>query len=613
MKKISLLISALVVLSLNAAKIEWQIKMDKTSTAKDAQKASVDGTMLKDCKKVTTKGSTPISLNRMSGRMYYNGTGLRAVVCAKLNFEQDCTQMIGFGVNNYCTLFVNGKEIATTEPGGNFHRPIHATNYVKNVNFKKGDNYVAMFIRPGSIGWDMAFDLIPDFSALPADARSRNRLLDQLYPPEKAGLLAKECFYYASSDKVRFNFETGLPTIAGIRYQKAGDKKPAIVWDSQDAIRKSANIHRVEITGLTPATEYSYEVVVLDQRTAKINAVSNGKFTTFPAKSAKTSFMLISDTQCDRIIRRTMVKKMLDMYGGRNADFFFSLGDVSEGFADFRREYFTSFYDEFPVNKYYKPVFFVRGNHEFRGQESRKYNEYFGKSYYAFRHGDTFIIVLESGEDKNTIWRPGHYTLNIDANYYFAEQREWLRKLIEPPECKTARHRIVITHGTPFYSLNGFFAKNIESMAGEFFYGKNPKCQIDLWLAAHTHSPYHYDPATGQFLRAEYFLSYDKKSAKVNSRPVDYKKKFVFKDQDKNNLNFPVIVNDGPSGAGVHLSAMLIETGADGIRVKMFPVSETYSSYSDKAVKAPIHDVTLVRGKPAKIHSTTFKAAVQGK
>ena len=140
MKKLSLLVSALVILSLNAANTEWQIKMDKAVTAKDAQKASVDGTMPKDCKKVTTKGSAPVSLNRMSGRMYYNGTGLRAVVCAKLNFEQDCTKMIGFGVNNYCTLFINGKQVATTEPGGNFHRPIHATNYVQNVKFKKGDN-----------------------------------------------------------------------------------------------------------------------------------------------------------------------------------------------------------------------------------------------------------------------------------------------------------------------------------------------------------------------------------------------------------------------------------------------------------------------------------------
>ena len=607
MKKLSLLVSALLMLSVDAANIDWMIKMDKSSTVKDAQKASTDGVMPKDCKKITTKGSNPVSLNRMSGRMYYNGTGLRAVVCAKLNFDQDCTRMIGFGVNNYCTLFVNGKEIATTEPGGNFHRPIHATNYVKNVNFKKGDNYVAMFIRPGSIGWEMAFDMIPDFSALPSDSRTRQRLLDQLYPPAKPGLIAKECFYYASPEKVCFNFETGLPTVAGIRYKKAGDKKAIIAWDSQDALRRTDTIHRVEITGLLPATEYAYEVVLLNKRTAKIEPVSKGTFKTFPAKDANTRFMLISDTQCDRIIRRTMVKKMLDMYGGREMDFFFSLGDVSENFANFRNEYFTSLYDEFPANKYYKPVFFGRGNHEFRGQDTRKYNQFFGKSYYAFRHGDTFIIVLESGEDKNTIWRPGHYTLNIDANNYFAEQREWLRKLIETPECKTAKHRIVLSHGTPFYSLNGFFAKNIESMAGEFFYGSNPKCKIDLWISAHTHSPYHYDPAAGKFYRAKYHLSYDKKASKLNKLPIVDKKTFVFKDQDKKNLNFPVIVNDGPSGSGVHLSATMVETTAEGIRVKIFPVSETYSTYSDKAVKAPIHDVTLVRGKPAKVNSTTFE------
>ena len=607
MKKSLVLIAGLLALALHAANTDWLVKIDKTSTVKDALKASTDGTMPKDCKKITTKGSTPFSLNRYSGRMYYGGTGFRGIAYTKLTFDKDCTQMIGFGVNNYCTLFVNGKQIATTEPGGNFHRPIHATNYVNKVNFKKGDNHVAMFIRPGSIGWDFAFDLIPDFSALPAEKRVRDRLLEQLYPPEKSGLIAKECLYYASSDKVKFTFETGLPTMAGIRY-KTGNNKPVIIWDSQDALRSNTTIHRVDINGLQPATKYDYEVVVIDPRTAKINAISKGSFTTFPAKDANSKFMIISDTQCDNIIRKTMVRKMLAMYGGKDADFFISLGDMSENFANFRREYFTAFYDEFPANKYYKPVFFVRGNHEFRGQESRKYNAYFGKSYYAFRHGDTFVIVLESGEDKNTIYRPGHYTLNIDANYYFAEQREWLRQLIETPECKTAKHRIVLTHGTPFFSLNGFFAKNIEGMAGEFFYGKNPKCRIDLWISAHTHSPYHYDPVAGKFYRAKYSLSYDKKSKKNNQVPIVTKKPFVLKDQDKNNLNFPVIVNDGPSGAGVHLSALLVETAKEGIRVRMFPISETYSTYSDQAVKAPMLDVTLEPGKPAKINSTAFSA-----
>ena len=607
MKKLLVLITALLVVALHAANLNWQVRIDKTSTAKDALKASVDGIMPKDGKKVTTKGSKPVSLNRFTGRMYYNSTGFRGVAYTKLTFDKDCTQMVGFGVNNYCTLFINGKQIATTEPGGNFHRPIHATNYIQKVNFKKGDNHVAMFIRPGAIGWDLAFDLIPDFSALPAEKRTRDRLINQLFPPAKAGLVAKECLYYTSADKASFNFETGLPTMAGIRFKKPGEKNPVIVWDSQDAIRRNTTIHRVEITGLQPATEYAYEVVILDPRTAKINAVSKGKFTTFPASGANSKFMIISDTQCDLGIRKAMVKKMLTTYGGKDVDFFFSLGDVSENFSDFRKEYFTYFYDEFAANKYFKPVFFVRGNHEFRGQDSRKFNEYFGRSYYAFRHGDVFVIVLESGEDKATIYRPGHYTLSIDANSYFAEQREWLRKLIETPECKNAKHRIVLSHGTPFYSLNGFFAKNIEAMAGEFFYGKNPKCRIDLWISAHTHAPYQYDPVAGKFYRAEYNLTYDKKSKKNIQLPLERKRPAVVKEQDKKNFHFPIIVNDGPSGTGVHLSALLVETAPSNIRVRMFPISETYSTYSDNAAKPPILDVTLEAGKPAKINSTTLK------
>ena len=100
MKKSLILIAGVVALALNAADINWLVKIDKSVAAKDAQKASTDGIMPADCKKITTKGSKPVSFNRFTGRMYYNGTGLNAVVYAKLTFDQDCKQMVGFGVNN---------------------------------------------------------------------------------------------------------------------------------------------------------------------------------------------------------------------------------------------------------------------------------------------------------------------------------------------------------------------------------------------------------------------------------------------------------------------------------------------------------------------------------
>ena len=105
------------------------------------------------------------------------------------------------------------------------------------------------------------------------------------------------------------------------------------------------------------------------------------------------------------------------------------------------------------------------------------------------------------------------------------------------------------------------------------------------------------------------YLVYDKKAKANKATPVVRKSAFVFKEQDKTDFHFPIIVNDGPAGAGVHLSALFIETTPENIKVKMFPVSETASTYSDMNVKPPMLDVVLERGKPAKINSSQLVEA----
>ena len=108
MKKSLAFIVSLLVLALNAANIDWLIKIDQISTAKEALRASVDGIMPENCKKVTTKDSESIAIHRLAGRLYFGGTKFRGIAYAKLTFDKDCTRMIGFGANNFCTLFING-------------------------------------------------------------------------------------------------------------------------------------------------------------------------------------------------------------------------------------------------------------------------------------------------------------------------------------------------------------------------------------------------------------------------------------------------------------------------------------------------------------------------
>ena len=70
MKKLLVFFCGLLVFALNAADIVWQVKVGETFSAKDAQKASVDGIMPHDSKIFTTKGGAQVNIHRLAGRHF---------------------------------------------------------------------------------------------------------------------------------------------------------------------------------------------------------------------------------------------------------------------------------------------------------------------------------------------------------------------------------------------------------------------------------------------------------------------------------------------------------------------------------------------------------------
>ena len=567
---------------LSAGKNQWQFCWGEKYSADAAQKISVDGAMPADRKSFVIPENKFFSFRSFTKKLYYSRSKISGIAYRKFEFALETTVNIGIGAKRFYTLFINGKKIGSNEPAGTFTARTHATNYIHKVIFRKGVNHVAAHLRPGAIGWEFAFEVLPDFSKLPENKFHRDRLMEQLFPPAVPGLLAKECLYYLSSDRAAFTFEFGKPEISGITYRKASEPADAsrTVWSSRFGIKNLAEIHRVELNDLAPATEYLYDVVTYDMEKMKTDKVSSGKFTTFPAKGTAVDFIVTGDTQIDTRNRVKALQTMLNEGGGKTADFFVSLGDVAESFDNFRAVYFTSFYDVLPKSGFFKPAFFVRGNHEYRGAESRKYSDYFGRSNYSFRHGDVFFIVLDSGEDKAVIARPGHSTLRLDTAAYLAEQRRWIKELIESPECKTAKYRIVMAHASPLSCHNRYFVAVLRKYFGEFFYGSNPKCRIDLWIAGHVHAPFHYDPIPGKLYMAE---------------PV--KKKIPeIKEIDRQDIRFPIIVNDGPGGAGHTLSVTRVVCSPDNIKVIM--------TTPDGKL---IHEAILQPDKPAKITNSTLK------
>lgn len=558
----------------------WQIKAASGLTAADARKVSLSGE-LPGGKKVEIKDGTRFLLSNISGKIK-RGTKLRTICCTVIEADKDEERHIGIGADWFFTCFINGKKVLTTEPGGNFFTRVTPYDHIAKVKLQKGRNILALHIRPRIYQWKFAFKLMPRLDILPAHAGDRARMLSGMFPPEKTGLLRKETLHKMSYNSTEVSCQFGTPVICGIRYRKrsAAPEQPEIQWNTVGGKRVVRTVHRMEIDELEPDTEYVYEIVTLDTGSAKIIPVSSGNFKTFPKKGIEHSFMIIGDTQTAPDIRKDAVKKMLALPKGKTADFFVSLGDVTENFDNFEMHYFDFFLDVFKANNCFKPIAIVKGNHEYRGNGAEAFDRHWGRSYYSFRHGEVFYIVLDTGEGGETVWQPGHHLLWTDTRKLFKEQTRWLEKVTASPEFKNARCRIIISHASPFKYHSSFYAGSVRKLTEKFFFGSKPAHRIDLWLCGHVHYASRFDPAT----KTLYGFPFKKRAkSKVDAA-------------DLADITFPVITNDGPGQGGEQLSVTAVEVMEKGINVTI--------STPDGRI---IDDVFIEKGKPHTVKKSVLQ------
>ena len=531
---------------------QWKVNFSAKITPAEVKAASLSGKLADAGKLIEVKDGVVCQLSKYSGKIK-RGTKLRAVAVTAVDMPEDCERYIGVGADWFVTCFVNGQPVLTTEPGGNHFTRISPYNHLAKVKFKKGVNFLALYIRPFLYQWKFAFKIMPELDMLPAHAGDRARMIAQMFPVANPGLLRKELVHQLSSDSAAVSCQFGTAVICGIRYRTEKDAQSKILWNTLSGKRIARKIHRFQLKKLLPETVYNYEIVTLDTNTARINPVSSGSFKTFPASGVNSSFLIIADTQVAPDIRQAAVKNMLKLPGFAKADFIVSLGDVAENFDNFEMHYFNWFLNGFYRKNQLKPLAIVKGNHEYRGNGSDVYPEHFGRSYYTFRHGEVFFIVLDTGEGGETVWKPGHHLLFTDTAQLLAEQQEWLEQVTLSKEFKNAKYRIVISHASPFKYHARFYGDTIRKLAGKFFYGDQPAHRIDLWLCAHVHYASRFDPATKSMAGFKF--------PKRSKLKVDA--------DDLADINFPVITSDGPGQGGEQLSITTVNISDDGIKVKM--------------------------------------------
>jgi len=129
------------------------------------------------------------------------------------------------------------------------------------------------------------------------------------------------------------------------------------------------------------------------------------------------------------------------------------------------------------------PRVFVRGNHETRGEGARALSDAFlppnGSWYFTFSHGDTFFVVLDSGEDKFDAHV--EYAGLVDFTSYHLEQADWLADVFRSTNYQNAANHVVLMHIPPFATdyQSPAFKPVLELL--------KDRTDIDLVMSGHTH------------------------------------------------------------------------------------------------------------------------------
>ncbi len=179
-------------------------------------------------------------------------------------------------------------------------------------------------------------------------------------------------------------------------------------------------------------------------------------------------------------------------------DFLIINGDVQNDSA--REQEFVTMYDlAAELTGGSKPVIYSRGNHENRGGAAELLPKYMplrdGLTYYSFRLGNIWGMVLDCGEDK--VDEHPEYGGSVRFHDYRLSETKYIEQMIENAseeyEADGVEHRIVIVH-SPFPFQEGDPFNIEEEIYRNWCALLRDKVHLDLIIAAHVHDYYFIRP-----------------------------------------------------------------------------------------------------------------------
>ena len=247
---------------------------------------------------------------------------------------------------------------------------------------------------------------------------------------------------------------TDKATYGWVEVKGEGEKTMTFV-ESNLGLKYNRRVHRVPVKGLKAGTLYEYEVFSQQEdkngkmqkpiSLAKNSQGNNFTFRTNDRNKESISFMVTADTHYNP----TRFDELYTLERIKDKDFVIFDGDMVTTFSNEKTHFdrlFSKIQDTF--EHYNTQFYFVRGNHDARGNHARYFLDYYptwtNMPYFAFRHGPVFFLAIDGGEDKPDSDIEYYGTAAFDL--YREAQGKWLESVLDSEDFKTATYRVIISH-----------------------------------------------------------------------------------------------------------------------------------------------------------------------
>lgn len=274
-----------------------------------------------------------------------------------------------------------------------------------------------------------------------------------------------------------------------LMYVKVGDQ---VFYDESNGIMNSLSpVHRVNVPMniLDNAGEYTIAIRPIIERKVyfpETEELKEYKFKFRPIPQKDIRIYHISDAH-------SWVEQPIaaaNTFG--NIDLLILNGDVIDSSGD--PEMFSNIYEICSsVTRGEVPVIFSRGNHDMRGNYAEKICDYIpsrnGKTYYTFRCGSIWGLVLDCGEDKDD--NHEEYGHMVASHIFRLRQTEYIKNIIENSEKEYAaegvKTKLIICHNPFTRQLASPF--NIEEeIFSEWAKLLKDNVKPDLMMCGHLHA-----------------------------------------------------------------------------------------------------------------------------